>query len=205
MTEDGLSAQSDSFRELGLINQTTPATGPFGTASQIVYTQDEKNIVVTVKRTFEDTRSGFLAIWPVDEAGHLSSNYTAVPTPINGGAPFSLTPVNGANAFFATDFDVGVDIFDFSDGVEGVSSSPRTVAVPIDGQAATCWSTYSSALDRYYSVDVGHDAITEFKVDANLTASVISVRVVIFLPYRNRTLKLTVCRLLTRAWDLSTA
>ncbi|KZV70581.1 hypothetical protein PENSPDRAFT_734595 [Peniophora sp. CONT] len=171
VAQDGLHAQSDSVRHLGL-NQTTPATGPFGTASQIAFTKDEKNLIAAVKGTM--TAPGFLAVWPLDKHGRPASNFVRVSTPSNAGRPFSLTPVNGADAFLSADFAVGFDIFDFSRGVDGVSKSPRTVGVPIAGQMAACWSAYSSALDSYYVVDVGTAAITEVKVDKSLKASVVS-------------------------------
>ena len=88
-----------------------------------------------------------------------------------------MTKINGADAFLAADFSVGFDIIDYSRGVSGISKSSRTVGVPIPGQKAACWSAYSSALDSYYIVDVNTAAITEVKVDKDLTASVVSVRV----------------------------
>ncbi|VDC03927.1 unnamed protein product [Peniophora sp. CBMAI 1063] len=175
VARDGLHAESDSVRHLG-INQTTPATGPFGTASQIAYTRDEKNLVVAVKGAMG--KPGFLAVWPLDTYGRPASRFTRVSTPSNTGHsfsyPFSLTPIRDADAFLSADFSVGFDVFDFSRGVDNISKSPRTVGVTIEGQMAACWSAYSSALDRYYVIDVGTAAITEVKIDEDLRPSVVS-------------------------------
>ena len=165
VTQDGLIAQTDSVRDLGLINQTTPATGPFGAASQIAFTKDEKNIVVTVKRTFEDDRPGFLAVWPIDAAGKLAPNYTQIPTPSSGGAPFSLTPIANASAFLATDFDVGVDVFDFAQGLPAVSSNRATLAYPIANQSAICWAAWSNATGSFYVTDFNTGVVSEIAVD----------------------------------------
>ncbi|KZV70580.1 hypothetical protein PENSPDRAFT_685297 [Peniophora sp. CONT] len=171
VSQNGLQPQADTFRTLGL-NQTTPSTGPFGAASQIIYSQDEKDIIVAVKGQLGVPGSGFLAVWPLDEDGNVATNFTRVPTPTNSNFPFSMTPIAGSNAYLAADLATGLDIFDFNDGVDSVASSPRTTAVPIVGQHAACWSTYSSALDRYYVVDVNANTITPVEIDSNLTVSI---------------------------------
>ncbi|VDC03928.1 unnamed protein product [Peniophora sp. CBMAI 1063] len=171
VSQDGLQPQTDSFRSLGL-NQTTPSTGPFGSASQILYTQDETGILVAVKGQLEDPSTGFLAVWPIDDQGNVAANFTRIATPTNGGFPFSLTPVAGVNAYLAADLAMGMDVFDFSEGIDSVASSPRTAAVPIVGQHAACWTTYSSTLDRYYVIDVNANVITPVEIDSNLTVTV---------------------------------
>ena len=47
-SELGLMPAANTWRPLGL-NQTTPPTGPAGTASHIIFTEDQQNVVVAVK------------------------------------------------------------------------------------------------------------------------------------------------------------
>ncbi|VDB96740.1 unnamed protein product [Peniophora sp. CBMAI 1063] len=169
VTKDGLQPQDGTFRPLGL-NETTPSTGPFGAASQVVYTQDEKNVIAAVKGPLFGP--GFLAAWPIGDDGQLAENFTEIATAPGGGHPFSLTPIPGQNAFFSADFSIGVDVYDFSNGIEGVNNSPRTIGVAVPGQDATCWSAYSELLDKYYVMDVTGHQITEVQVDSNLAVTV---------------------------------
>ncbi|VDC05244.1 unnamed protein product [Peniophora sp. CBMAI 1063] len=170
VTENGLEAQADTIRSLGL-NQTTPSTGPFNTASQVLYTQGEQGILVAVKGQFNGSL-GFLAVWDIDEEGNVAENFTRIATPPTSGFPFSLEAINGANAYLAADFGLGIDVYDFSEGVDNVSSSNRTTAVAIPGQNAACWTTYSELLDRYYVMDVNRNVITSVEIDSNLTVTV---------------------------------
>ncbi|VDC03930.1 unnamed protein product [Peniophora sp. CBMAI 1063] len=172
VTKHGLKLQKDSVRDLGLQNQTVPATGPFNTGSQLVWTQDQKNLLVAVKGTMEDP--GFFAVWPSTKKGELAANYTRIDTPEGAGLPFSLTPVKGANAFMAVDFAIGFDVLDFSEGIDRVSSSPRTTAVNITGQMATCWSTYSPVRNSYYAIDSVGSLVHEVKFDEDLKGTLVN-------------------------------
>ena len=89
---------------------------------------------------------GFVASWDVDsKTGALSDKFTAS-TPAQGGLlPFSMTVIPGKNAILATDAGVGFDIFNFQNGAPATSS-----VVPISGQKATCWSSFSSKTGNFY-------------------------------------------------------
>lgn len=136
VTKEGLKLQKDSVRKLGLQNQTVPATGPFNSGSQIVFTEDQKNILVAVKGTKTDP--GFFAVWPLTRKGELAANFTRIATPPDAGLPFALQPIRGANAFMAVDFAIGFDVLDFSGGVNAVSHSSRTTAVNITVLSDRC-------------------------------------------------------------------
>ncbi|KZV70644.1 hypothetical protein PENSPDRAFT_685357 [Peniophora sp. CONT] len=170
VTKAGLKLQNNTVRELGLFNQTVPATGPFNTASQIAFTNDQKNILVAVKGTLSDP--GFFALWSFDQSGGLSANYTRIAPPTGAGLPFSLTNIRGTDAFMAVDFALGLDIIDFSAGI--TADTVRIKAVPIPGQQAACWSTYSSARNSYYAVDTSADVVTEVRIDNALGTSVVN-------------------------------
>ncbi|VDB99965.1 unnamed protein product [Peniophora sp. CBMAI 1063] len=170
VTKTGLVLQEESVRSLGLALQTVPATGPFNTASQIVFTRDQKNILVAVKGT--PTEPGFFAVWPINEStGQLAEEYTRIPAPPGGGLPFSLKPIPGTDSFVGADFAIGYDIIEFNKGATDLTA--RTKALPIEGQVGACWSTYSAARDSYYIVDVA-GVVTEVKVDTQLRTSTVN-------------------------------
>ncbi|KAI8990691.1 hypothetical protein BD414DRAFT_514418 [Trametes punicea] len=159
----GLSAMPNTLRSLGL-NQTTPATGPPGSASHIIFSEDGKQLMASVKGV--PPNPGRIAVWDVADDGSLSADFQAVAPPSGGLLPFSMTVIPGKNAVLSTDPGVGFDVFDFSNG--NASS-----AVKIDGQNATCWSSFSSKTGNFYLTDIGTSFVTEVNVDDNLKASIV--------------------------------
>ncbi|KAF7331056.1 hypothetical protein MVEN_02445900 [Mycena venus] len=154
----GLSPIKNSIRSLGL-NQTTPATGPPNTPSQIIFSQDEKQLIVSVK-------AGYLAVWDINSDGSLSKTYKTV----SGGVlPFSLNHIPGKNALLASDPGVGYDIFD----LEASTGRAAGVSTPIPNQGANCWSVYSKESKHFYVIDVGKSVITEVAVTSSLNSSIV--------------------------------
>ncbi|KAI0311897.1 hypothetical protein OF83DRAFT_1177136 [Amylostereum chailletii] len=168
----GLMPASNSMRSLGM-NQTTPPLGPGGTASQIIFSEDQKSVIVAVKGTSKDV-PGFLATWDMNDDGSLSSTFTRIEVPEGGAAPFSLTPIPGRNGILSADFQVGVDIFDFSNGAAMVTASNKTVSMPIANQSAVCWSAWSPKTDSFYVTDTVNGIISELAVSDDLTPSLLT-------------------------------
>jgi hypothetical protein len=168
---NGLQAAPNTSRSLGL-NQTTPATGPAGTASHIIFSEDGKQLIASVKGT--PPTPGFLAIWDIQSDNSLSPNFTQVAPGEGGLLPFSMTVIPGKNAILATDAGVGFDIFDMAGGASSV--------VPIQGQGATCWSSFSSKTGNFYLTDIKTSLVTEVNVDKDLKGTVVKVRLWIFCP-----------------------
>lgn len=162
----GLVAQEGSFRSLNL-NQTTPANGPANTASQLIYSEDGQQLIASVKGDpGPPAAPGFLAVWNIDGSNNLSEDFQTV-KPGNGGLlPFSMTLINGQNAILATDAGVGFDIFD-------MSGQNRSSVVPIQGQGATCWSSFSPKTGNFYLTDILTDQVTEVNVDNNLKGTIV--------------------------------
>ncbi|KAI0334077.1 hypothetical protein GY45DRAFT_145356 [Cubamyces sp. BRFM 1775] len=161
--KNGLSAMSNTLRSLGL-NQTTPATGPPGTASHLVFSEDGKQLLASVKGV--PPNPGMIAVWDVADDGSLSADFQAVAPPTGGLLPFSMTIVPGKNAVLSTDPGIGFDVFDLSGG----NSSSATA---IDGQSATCWSSFSTKTGNFYLTDIGTSIVTEVNIDDNLKASIV--------------------------------
>ncbi|KAK7050997.1 hypothetical protein VNI00_005109 [Paramarasmius palmivorus] len=165
----GLVPASGTNRALNL-NQTTPANGPAGTVSHVLFSEDNKQLVASVKGV--PPTPGFLAVWDVNEDGSLSKEFQQVAPAEGGLLPFSMTLIPGKNAILATDAGIGFDIFDFSaQNVNG--SSSRNSAVAIDGQMATCWSSFSSKTGNFYLTDIGTSQVTEISIDDNLQGKIV--------------------------------
>ncbi|KAI0369178.1 hypothetical protein BV20DRAFT_980322 [Pilatotrama ljubarskyi] len=159
----GLKALPNTLRSLGL-NQTTPASGPPGSASHLVFSEDGKQLMASVKGV--PPTPGIIAVWDVADDGSLSADFNAVSPPSGGLLPFSMTVIPGKNAVLTTDPGVGFDVVDFTSG--NASS-----AVKIDGQNATCWSSFSQKTGNFYLTDIGTAIVTEVNVDDNLKASIV--------------------------------
>ncbi|KAF8520536.1 hypothetical protein JB92DRAFT_2828142 [Gautieria morchelliformis] len=161
----GLIQLDNTQRSLNL-NQTTPATGPPGTVSHVIFSENGSQLLASVKGV--PPVPGFVALWDVDpKTGALSPNFTAS-TPTGGLLPFSMTIIPGKDAILATDAGIGFEIFDFQN-----SSSATSSVVPIAGQKATCWSSFSSKTGNYYLTDVGTATLTEVHVDDQLQGSIV--------------------------------
>ncbi|KAI0029711.1 hypothetical protein K488DRAFT_80018 [Vararia minispora EC-137] len=161
----GLSVMAGTRRFLNM-GQTTPPSGPFGTASQIVWSQDQTQVYAAVKGNPGSGPAGYIAAWNMTDSG-LSDQFVNVTLPAGAGAPFSLTPIPGQNAMFSADAAIGVDVFDFANGPESVAASPRTQSYNISGSMAPCWSAYSPMTGDYYVSDLLTSILTEVSLDAN--------------------------------------
>ncbi|ETW83046.1 hypothetical protein HETIRDRAFT_315222, partial [Heterobasidion irregulare TC 32-1] len=166
----GLVAMSNTLRSLGL-NQTTPATGPAGTVSHIVFSEDGKSLVASVKGV--PPTPGFLAVFDVNTDGTLSAKATQIAPQKGGLLPFSMTVIPGKNAILATDAGVGFDIFDMSNIKAASSNGTKSSVVPIAGQGATCWSSFSKKTGNFYLTDIITAQVTEVNVDNNLKGTIV--------------------------------
>ncbi|EMD33526.1 hypothetical protein CERSUDRAFT_126221 [Gelatoporia subvermispora B] len=171
--QSGLVSMPNSFRSLEL-NQTTPPSGPPGSTSHIVFSEDGSQLIASVKGI--PPTPGFIAVWDIDSNGSLSPNFTSIAPQPTGALPFSMTVVPGENALLVTDPGVGFDIFDLSAQPDtNGTAAGKSSAVPIDGQSATCWSSFSNKMGNFYLTDIGTGIVTEVNVDNNLKGSIVQV------------------------------
>jgi hypothetical protein len=164
--QTGLTPLANTQRSLGL-NQTTPPNGPAGTTSHIVFSEDNKQLIASVKGI--PPQPGFFAVWDIATDGSLSNNFKSIPPNQGGLLPFSMTVIEGQNALLATDAGVGFDIVDLANQ----SNSNRSSVVPIQGQGATCWSSHSPKTGNFYLTDIKTSLVTEVNVDSNLKGSIV--------------------------------
>jgi len=167
----GLTPIANTVRSLNL-NQTTPATGPAGSVSHVIFNEDNTQLIASVKGV--PPTPGILAVWDIAADGSLSADFNAVQPATGGLLPFSMTIIPGKNAILATDAGLGVDIFDFSAGATNGTAGGKSSTVPITGQGATCWSSFSQQTGNFYVTDIGTAQVTEINVDANLKGSIVT-------------------------------
>ena len=87
----------------------------------------------------------------------------------------SQTVIPGKNAILATDAGVGFDIFDMSNIKAASSNGTKSSVVPIAGQGATCWSSFSKKTGNFYLTDIITAQVTEVNVDNNLKGTIVKV------------------------------
>ncbi|KAJ7603745.1 hypothetical protein DFH06DRAFT_327297 [Mycena polygramma] len=167
----GLQPVANTVRSLKL-NQTTPANGPAGSASHIVFSEDNTQLIASVKGL--PPTPGIFAIWDIAADGSLSENFKAVQPAKGGLLPFSMTVIQGKNAILATDAGLGVDILDLTAAADNSVAAGKSSGLAIDGQSATCWSSFSTKTGNFYVTDIGTAQITEINVDDNLKPSIVT-------------------------------
>ncbi|KAJ7158737.1 hypothetical protein C8R46DRAFT_399097 [Mycena filopes] len=167
----GLTPISNTVRSLNL-NQTTPATGPAGSVSHVIFSEDNKQLIASVKGV--PPTPGILAVWDIAADNSLSQDFKAVQPAKGGLLPFSMTVIPGKNAILATDAGLGVDVFDFSAGAAAGVAAGKSSTLPIDGQGATCWSSFSPQTGNFYVTDIGTSEVTEINVDDNLKPTIVT-------------------------------
>ncbi|KAJ7756453.1 hypothetical protein DFH07DRAFT_480073 [Mycena maculata] len=167
----GLVPIANTVRSLNL-NQTTPATGPAGSVSHVIFNEANTQLIASVKGV--PPTPGILAVWDIASDGSLSQDFTAVQPSTGGLLPFSMTVIPGKNAILATDAGDGVDVFDFNNPPAAGVATGNSSNLPIEGQGATCWSSFSQQTGNFYVTDIGTSEITEINVDDNLKPSIVT-------------------------------
>ncbi|KAJ7755127.1 hypothetical protein B0H16DRAFT_1886387 [Mycena metata] len=155
----GLTPIPNSIRSLQL-NQTTPVNGSASTPSQIIFSADEKQLIVSVKKQLivpVETAHGYLAIWDINADARSAA------------VPFSITPIPGQNALLVSDPGVGYDMFN----LDGTKAKAATISVPVAGQVAICWSTYSPESGNFYLIDVETSIISEVDIAKSLNSTIV--------------------------------
>ncbi|KAG8924889.1 hypothetical protein FRC00_004573 [Tulasnella sp. 408] len=161
----GLVPMPNAIRALPL-NQTTPASGPPGSASDIIFTSSHK-LLVSVKGLSED-QPGYIAEWDVDPAtGDLSQDFVKNTISSPGMNPFGMTQIPGRDAILNADPAVGYAIWD-------LTTVPATSnVIPVPEQMAICWSAYSASTGSFFLMDPAASQVVEVAVDESLQGSTV--------------------------------
>jgi hypothetical protein len=162
------------------LNQTSPVSGPLlGSAGQIIFSEDDQLLIVTVKGINATTHAGYLAVWDVCENFTLSQNFNRVALPAGANYPYSVTIIPGQNALLAADPAIGFDVF-FNISGNSNRGDQRNIGVgsyahSIPNQLTTCWTVYNPISQNYYLSDLLENRITIISMDANLKSTIIDV------------------------------
>jgi hypothetical protein len=163
VSKTGMTALKNTVRSLGL-NQTNPPTGPANTVSDIIFNQDESNLLVSVKGN-PTAAPGFIANFAVT-TGTCGISLATTPvksTPDKGVLPFSMTLVGtSGDTLLSTDAGFGVSVSNF-DATSGKITGSSSVS--LNNQTATCWSAFSPKTGSFFVTDVGRAVMTEMSVD----------------------------------------
>ncbi|KAG8736029.1 hypothetical protein FRC10_009879 [Ceratobasidium sp. 414] len=162
----GLIPIPNTTRSLGL-TQTTPATGPPGTVSDVIFSADGGELYVSVKGT--PPTPGFVATYKVNKANGSLSNKPVKTTPASGGLlPFGMTLIPRTKAVLVVDPATGFSIFDFTKGAPA-----KTTIYPVKNQLLNCWSSISRKTGNIYLTDAGTSIVTEVHVNNQLKANIV--------------------------------
>jgi len=140
-----------------------PITTPPGVAfsvSDIIFTPDSSQLLVSVKGSPVDNQTGYVASFTMDGKGVL--NY-----PRGALTPFGLSILPGTG-LTTEPVLVFADPFGGGYGVGVLSSSGfmrASVMVPVPGQIATCWTDFSPRSGHLFTTDDDANTVTESAID----------------------------------------
>lgn len=148
--------------------QTTPPSGPMNTVSDIIFSPDDKSIIVSYKG-YDESRPGGVLIYPIKDTGLSDKPVKCI---LQGAAlPFSITPV-GNNSLLVTDAAKGFYVFSYNSST-GDSTSTPVFSVPAQQGKTLCWSTYSKQTGNYYLIGTAGSNVIEVNIDQNLQATIV--------------------------------
>lgn len=146
--QTGLKAIANTNRSLNQKGLTTSPTGPAKTVSHIIFNQDGKSLLASVKG--DDKDPGFVAVWEVKVEVQpnvrtrtgtrtLSEQFKKITVPTGAKLPFGMAVVPDKNAILATDAAIGFSVLNLSATANDQFGGNSNV-VEIKGQNATCVS-----------------------------------------------------------------
>jgi hypothetical protein len=143
-------------------NEASPPANPFGTVSDILFNQDETQIIVSVKGG-GSSPPGFIATFKiVDGEGFKLAGTAVKSTPVRGVLPFGMTLVGQeGNVVLDTDPAFGVSVSKISESSGLITSS---ASLNVTGQRTICWSSFSPKTGNYYLTDAANGNVTEVAV-----------------------------------------
>ncbi|KAF8630518.1 hypothetical protein AX15_002864 [Amanita polypyramis BW_CC] len=171
--QSGLTPINDTTRSLNL-PQTTPATGLDNTAGQIIFTENDTKLLVSVKGIVEHPRvpgrpePGFVGFWDINSDCSLSVGFK----PTTGGLyTWGMTEIPGSNAILAGDATIGYDVFNLN--AAAVDPAVRGQATFVQGQKNICCSGFSNGTGNFYLADSTSSSIYEVNVNDKLNGTLV--------------------------------
>ncbi|KAJ3097352.1 hypothetical protein HDU97_004930 [Phlyctochytrium planicorne] len=160
----GLRPLDKAVRKIN-IGQSTPPVGPLGTASHVFFKPDGSALMVTVKGDPTIKKDGFLGAFAVQNGKVSTKLIKSIP---DGSAVLFGSTFAGANSntIVSTDAAFGAVTFDFDAKTLSAASDAKiqkgaSVITKVDGQKATCWSSFSAATGTVFATDIGRGRFLE--------------------------------------------
>ncbi|SJM88870.1 uncharacterized protein ZBIST_5070 [Zygosaccharomyces bailii] len=155
------------------LGQSNPPVGPLNTGSQVLFSADESELLVTVKGDPSLNKTGYVATFTVSGpllSGKSRVSASAVHSSPNGTvAMFGFQQIPGSHNYFVADAGFGAAIISIDEETEAADILHKQV---ISDQQATCWVSISSASGSAFV----SDPLVNHIVEMSLTdASIISV------------------------------
>ncbi|CAH6420341.1 Hypothetical protein HVR_LOCUS1168 [uncultured virus] len=144
--------------------QGTPPNGPANTVSDIIFSPDNRSVIVSYKGHNQSNPGGIL-IYPIQNSSLAANPVKSVPQ--GSALSFGMTPV-GNSALLVADASRGFSVFSYnsSTGETNAATTPLFEIPPSQGRAI-CWSTFSRQTGNYYLVGAGSASIVEVNVNAD--------------------------------------
>jgi hypothetical protein len=175
------------------ISQTVPPTGPQQTLSEILFSADNLNLIVSVKG-INTTSQGYLLFYPLSNGMTMLASSPTQITPTNAVLPFSMTLV-GMNGLLITDPGAnGVLTLTYS-STNGTITNSMLTSVNTSLASALCWSTYSPKIGHYYVIGAGTATIVELNLNLSSSSSPVQIVQYYQLPNNTGALEATVVSL----------
>lgn len=151
---------SGSLRALpsSVIDESTPPSGPPGSAAQVLFNPSSTALFATIKGNAGSVppKLGSFAAWPVEQDGNISHESPVMTQISDIFMNFGFTFITDERIFLS-DPSFGASILKVQENLKIVEGTH----VVIPGQVAVCWTQYWQSTDTLYAIDAGtHDVYT---------------------------------------------
>ena len=145
--------------------QTEPPTGPFNGIAQVLFTDDESELLVIVRGNLTTNLPGGIATFPVD--GMTLSYQETMVTPADSKVLFGTTTIPGTNNILASDAAFGALLISLDDLAEPFALTNIT------DQQATCWAITSPVTGTGFVDDVVVSHLVEIDLSTGAIVSAV--------------------------------
>lgn len=132
-----------------IINESTPPTGPPGSAAQVLFNPDSSAVFATVKGNAgsKPVKLGSLVAWPVVN-GDVSTAEPVVTQIGDLTMDFGFIFIS-ESTIFLSDPSFGASLLEVQSDLKAI----ETVHTVIPKQMALCWTQYEPSLNTLYAID----------------------------------------------------
>ncbi|KAJ5115534.1 hypothetical protein N7526_011415 [Penicillium atrosanguineum] len=170
-TPDGINQMEEvvSF-DLG---QTTPPTGPTNTVAQVFFTANDTRLITTVKGDPTTNKTGFISVLPFKDLCSTDFElYDTRSSPPGTAVLFGGVNIPNTSDIFVVDASFGATLLELNTTSDILYLRRKVV---IEGQKATCWSSYSQARGSFFVADAAVNRLAEISGDGSRIMSILDL------------------------------